>query len=208
MYDFYGSLYSSSTGITANVVLSDLDLTFQGQTFQVVNLTKKCKHYHCDQEVRYLPANGSTAIVVQHDFDLQLQGHQIWNVKIWKTVKASEKCSNWLHGGWNLPSNGTIAVGVLRGIDLRFQRQTFSCYAFAIKRLCIPVQAADVPGRFVWLVRLRRGVALVTGVARGVVQLVHVHPPGSRQPNKEKTAKRDVTPFIELLLWRHVRISK
>ena len=44
-------------------------------------------------EVRYLPSNGATANVVYHDFDLYFQGHEIWNVSILITVRASEKCS-------------------------------------------------------------------------------------------------------------------
>ena len=34
-YDFYACCYSPSNGITANVVVNDLDLNLQGQTFQV-----------------------------------------------------------------------------------------------------------------------------------------------------------------------------
>ena len=33
-----------------------------------------------------------------------------------------------------LPFNGTIAIGVLRDLDLHFQGQTSSFYAFAIKQ--------------------------------------------------------------------------
>ena len=43
-----------------------------------------------------------------------------------------------------MPSNGTIAIGVLRNLDHHYHGQTFSCYAFAIQI----AQAADVPGRF------------------------------------------------------------
>ena len=38
--------------------------------------------------------------------------------------------------GWYLKSNGTIAIGVLSDLDLHFQDQTFSCYAFATKKNC------------------------------------------------------------------------
>ena len=38
-YDFYASWYSLSNCITANVVLNDLELNFQGQTFQFAILT-------------------------------------------------------------------------------------------------------------------------------------------------------------------------
>ena len=42
-----------------------------------------------------------------------------------------------------LPSNGTIAIVVLRDLDFHFQGETFSCYAFVIKNM----QTADVPSR-------------------------------------------------------------
>ena len=35
--------------------------------------------------------------------------------------------------GWDLPSNGTIGYAVLGDIYKKFQGQTFSIYAFAIK---------------------------------------------------------------------------
>ena len=34
LYDSYGGQYSPPGGITTNVVLGDLDLKFQGQTFE------------------------------------------------------------------------------------------------------------------------------------------------------------------------------
>ena len=41
-YNFYRGLYLPSNSNIANVVLRDLDLSFQGQTFQVTILTGKC----------------------------------------------------------------------------------------------------------------------------------------------------------------------
>ena len=56
-------------------------------------------------------------------------------LNILKTVRAGEKCPKYdFYRGLYLPSNGTIAIGVLRDIGLHFQGQTFSCYAFVIKK--------------------------------------------------------------------------
>ena len=48
-YDFYRDLPSNET--TTNVVLCDIDLHFEGQTFQVVILTSlgKCQYYYCHE---------------------------------------------------------------------------------------------------------------------------------------------------------------
>ena len=44
-----------------------------------------------------------------------------------------------------MPSNGTVAIDVLRDLDRHFQGQTFSCYASVVRKIA---QAADVSGRF------------------------------------------------------------
>ena len=69
---------------------------------------------------------------------------RIWNMNIWKRVKARKNAQVWLYRGWYLPSNGTIAIGVLRDLDIHFQGRTLSYYAFTINQ----PQAVDVPGRF------------------------------------------------------------
>ena len=52
--------------------------------------------------------------------------------------------------GSYLPSNGTIANGVLHEIDLYFQGQTFSCHAYAVKKIRRQrMSAADLP-RLAW----------------------------------------------------------
>ena len=64
---------------TANVVVDDLDLNFQGQTFQVNNLRNKCWKIQAliaivvIYEVKYLPSIGATANVVRRDLDLHFK---------------------------------------------------------------------------------------------------------------------------------------
>ena len=41
-----------------------------------------------------MPSNGATANVVHYDLDLYFEGHELLNVNISKTVRASEKCSS------------------------------------------------------------------------------------------------------------------
>ena len=60
------------------------------------------------------------------------------------------------HRGY-LTSNGATANDVLLDLDIYFQGQKFSCYAFAINNS----QAMDVPSRFV-LTGFRRRVAFVS----------------------------------------------
>ena len=50
-----------------------------------------------------------------------------------------------------------LVTGVLNDLDIHFQGQTFSCYAFATKN----AHAADVLDRFAWTLTARRGVAFV-----------------------------------------------
>ena len=45
-YDFYSGWYLPSNGTVANVVLHDLDLNFEGQTFQVAILTSYSAHLY------------------------------------------------------------------------------------------------------------------------------------------------------------------
>ena len=120
-----------SNGVIAKIALRDLDLHFQGQTFQVAILrSKRCKTASNTNSIIYSKSGicRRTANVVRHDLDLYFQGHEFWNVNGSKTARASEldNCER-----------------VLRDLGLHFQGQTFSCYAF-IKN----AQATDVPDRF------------------------------------------------------------
>ena len=130
-----------SNGTTAN----DLDLNFQGQTFQFAILTgndwkMQTLLLPSDMEygVRYLPSNGSTAIVVRHDLELQFQGHTFWNVNISKTVRASEKLTYDFYRSWHLPSVGIIANVVLHDLDQNVQCQMFQVAILTIK--CLKLQ--------------------------------------------------------------------
>ena len=60
----------------------------------------------------------------------------------WKLAKKILKYD--FYRGWCLPSNGTIAIGLL--LDLQFQGQTFSCYAFVL-HICtgIGCHSTDLP---------------------------------------------------------------
>ena len=75
------AMLQEMNGSISNVVLHDLDLNFQGQTFQVAILTSTfSKNANITiairLEVRNLPSNGATANVVNHDLDLFFQGHE------------------------------------------------------------------------------------------------------------------------------------
>ena len=91
---FYWDQYLLSTRTIVNVVLCDLDLNFQGQTFQVTILTSKSwnksKHSYCHQLRSQVYA---IADVVHHDIDSHFQGSIFWNVNILKIVRASVNCS-------------------------------------------------------------------------------------------------------------------
>ena len=77
-----------------NVVLNDLDLNFEGQTFQLAIVTSiDWKMQALPLAVRYLPSNGTTANVVHHDC-VHFQGHELLKVNILQTVRDSEKCSS------------------------------------------------------------------------------------------------------------------
>ena len=73
-YDFHRGCYLSSNGIIANVVLHDLDLYFQDQTFQVAILTVNAEK----MQTLLLPSRESrifaTANAERHDLDLRFQG--------------------------------------------------------------------------------------------------------------------------------------
>ena len=60
-------------------------------------------------------------------------------------MKISAEMCNVFYRFWYLPSNGTSANVVLHHVDLDFQGQVFSCYAFAIK---IAQRQRMSPGRF------------------------------------------------------------
>ena len=81
-----GMTFSLLNGIIANVVVNDLDLNFQYQTFQVfiyINRTFAIRY-----DVRYLPSNGATANVVSHD--QHSQGKIFRNLIISKMLRGSE----------------------------------------------------------------------------------------------------------------------
>ena len=119
-----------SNETTTNVVVHDLDLNFQGQTFQVAILTSKCwkncKHYHCHQI-------GSRAFSNEwHHFECctswtwpTFSRSQIFNVNISKMVRANEKCSRMTFIEVDICQNRTISNVVLHDLDLHFQGQTF-----------------------------------------------------------------------------------
>ena len=74
--------------------LYEFDLNFQDQTYKWAILTSiGCKNFTITianrYEVRYLPSYGATANAVHRDFCLHFQGHEISNVTMWKTVKAT-----------------------------------------------------------------------------------------------------------------------
>ena len=83
----YKGWYLPSNDTIANVVLHDLDLNFQGQTFQVDILTSKGLkyiHYYWHQIRRYLSSNGATASVLHNDLDLQFK---VTNFESWTSRK-------------------------------------------------------------------------------------------------------------------------
>ena len=99
-------------GTIANVVFCDLDLNFQGQTFQMAIFTsngwkmltllmlsdRKSGIFHRMvplQMLYILTLTLTTANVVYLDLDLDLllQGHEFLNVNISIMLRASEKCS-------------------------------------------------------------------------------------------------------------------
>ena len=112
----YRGWYFPSNVDIPNVILSGIDINFQGQTFQVATLTSK--HWKntklllpSDRKYRYLPLNGTTANVVHHELDLMVTNLEtFWKVNISKMVRASKKMLRFdFYTGWYLPSNGTIA---------------------------------------------------------------------------------------------------
>ena len=75
-YDFYADRYLSSNGITANVVVNDLDPNFQGQIFQFailtsIGLTNPTITIANRKEAGYLPS-----------YDLLFHSHEFSNVNI------------------------------------------------------------------------------------------------------------------------------
>ena len=66
------------------------------------------------------------ANVVHHDLDLHFQGHDIWNVNISKTVRASEKCSIMTFIEVDICDRiGPLFNAVLRDLELSFRGRTF-----------------------------------------------------------------------------------
>ena len=91
-YHNHAGWYSTSNGITANVVANNLDLNFQGQTFQMAILTNggKYKYYYCRQI-------GSKIFAIEW-CHYERCTSWLWPTfsrlrSIWWTVRASEKCS-------------------------------------------------------------------------------------------------------------------
>ena len=71
---------SYRSALSSVFLLHDLELNYQGQTFQVTILkTKGLKNTNntvaIRWKVRHLPSYGATATVVHHDLDLHSQGH-------------------------------------------------------------------------------------------------------------------------------------
>ena len=100
-------------------------------------------------KVKYLPLNGTTVNVVRHNLDFRFQGHKFWNVNILKTVSASENSSCMTFIEFNICHR----MGPLRTLIpwpwskfSRSQGKTFSCYAFAIKKMHrLRMFLADMP---------------------------------------------------------------
>ena len=67
-----------SKGTIAYVVLHNLDLNFQSQTFQVATFTSKCWKNATNtvavrSQVKYLPSNGAAANIVDRDRELHFK---------------------------------------------------------------------------------------------------------------------------------------
>ena len=106
-YHFYRDWYFSLNGTIANVVLHDLDLNFQGQTFQVAILKSKC----WKMQRLLLPSDRKWGICHQIGspvFAIEwihcecytswswpiISRSKFWDVNSSKTVGANEKCSS------------------------------------------------------------------------------------------------------------------
>ena len=116
---------------------------FSRSNFSIDHFNKyrleKSKHHHCHQigsqifAIEWRHCDCCTSLT----YIFKVRKFEMW---IWKTVRASEKCSNKTFGGCYIPSNKTIAIGILKNLDFHFQGQTCSCFAFAIKKM---KEAAD-----------------------------------------------------------------
>ena len=114
-------------GTIANIVLRDLDVNLQGQTFQVAIMRSKglkCKHYYCHQI-------GSRVFAIELYIMtlIYISRSRILKWEYLKTMIAIEKCSNM----------NFIEVNICHGrghCKCRIPRPwpSFSYYAFAIKK--------------------------------------------------------------------------
>ena len=99
-------------GINAKIVLRDLDLIFEGQTFKILiflnrsELAQKCAEVFCRSH--NLSSNGVSAKIALCDIDLPSEGKKL-KILIFETVTASaEKCMRVFCRFWYLPSKGSM----------------------------------------------------------------------------------------------------
>ena len=84
---------------------------------------KKSEIFHQIAPLQMLYIMSLTSTFKVTKFEMWLSG------KLWRLAKMLNYD---FYKDWYLPSNGTIAIGILRDLDLHFQGQTCS-YAFVIK---------------------------------------------------------------------------
>ena len=120
-----------------------------------------------------------------------------WNANIWNTARRQKMLKFNLVRDRYLPSNGTIAIGELRDLDLHSQDQTFS-YAFPIKKYAC--------SRCDRQICLRRGVALALLLSSGSkAKFISIQRESSNHSMRKSWEPGDIIIYRKSIVYRRCR---